>query len=86
MPQNNKTPLKNLRYNIWKRIKSMERMERSLIRDSIVTSLGIDRSTYYKWLLIKKNDRNDIPGKALVLFAKYFCVSIEELFNSKNKR
>lgn len=84
MPQQNTLPSQKRRYTIVAQLRNLEQARSSHIRDTIVNEMGIDRSTYYRWIKISKSDFTDIPGRALRRFAQLFRVPMEELFNDNN--
>lgn len=52
-----------------------------LVQRSLPAKLGVSPETFRKWKYIKKEDKATIPADQLALIAKFFKMSIEDMFN-----
>lgn len=71
---------KDLRYSIAERLAAGSRAEALAIRRLVMDKTGVVASTYHRWLLVEKTDKNDIPATVLRLFSELLHVEMEFLF------
>ncbi len=75
----------NYKYLIHYLLNQLPHNKYKLALKHLPKKLGVSPETFRKWKYIKKNDRATIPADQLALIAKFFKISIEDMFNYELK-
>jgi hypothetical protein len=73
------------KYNLNHQISLLPRNKTIELISGELEKEGIAERTFFRDRSIKINDPGDIPSERLMIYAKFFDVSIDELFNYDNK-
>lgn len=69
------------KYRILEIIHNLPYLDSLEIKNQLIKILGIDRTTFSKWLNMSISDKSEIPSLKLAIIAKALNSSIEDLFN-----
>lgn len=75
-----------LKYNIKLKLAALTEPQRLKIQRKIRKEAGmIGAATYSRYINCRTNDKADIPGSVLQLFASHLHCTVDELYNNENE-
>jgi hypothetical protein len=75
-----------LKYNIKLKLAALEESQRVRIQRKIRKTFGgMGAATFSRYINCRTNDKVDIPGLVLRLFANHLHCTVDELYNNENE-
>ena len=72
---------KVLKYRLSTKLNALPHKEYRIAMAKLPMVCQTSQRTFYRWLSLEKNDKQEIPADKLAILAKYFGCSVEEMFN-----
>lgn len=72
---------KQAKYAIHQLMEKLSYKEYRIAKNKLPIALKVSKRTFERWMYLQIGDKTEIPSDKMAMIAKYFKVSMEDMFN-----